>query len=227
LNVILAWQSFKNHLGEDRLKRFLNFTMHALADIDIPIKRGTFIEFRNGMLNISPIGRNCAQDERDDFDKYDAEHKVDARIELHVRCLDFTLVHRRRLTLPLTPWTSDPREPDRQTEGGVQGRRGNAVALPSTTPRPHLTCRLGIFAQVLANLRYSIGGQISFDVFPEGWDKTYCLRFIEEFDTVHFFGDKTFEGGNDYEIYESERTQGHAVKCPDDTLKLLDELFFA
>jgi hydroxymethylpyrimidine pyrophosphatase-like HAD family hydrolase len=25
-------------------------------------------------------------------------------------------------------------------------------------------------------LKFSIGGQISFDVFPEGWDKTYCLR---------------------------------------------------
>ena len=25
------------------------------------------------------------------------------------------------------------------------------------------------------NLTYSIGGQISFDLFPTGWDKTYCL----------------------------------------------------
>ena len=24
--------------------------------------------------------------------------------------------------------------------------------------------------------------QISFDVFPIGWDKTYCLRFIEKLD---------------------------------------------
>jgi len=52
------------------------------------------------------------------------------------------------------------------------------------------------------NLKYSIGGQISFDVFPEGWDKTYCLKFLSEsdFDEIHFFGDKTFPGGNDYEI---------------------------
>lgn len=28
-------------------------------------------------------------------------------------------------------------------------------------------------------LRYSIGGQISFDVFPEGWDKSFCLKFVE------------------------------------------------
>jgi hypothetical protein len=42
------------------------------------------------------------------------------------------------------------------------------------------------------DLTYSIGGQISFDVFPKGWDKTYCLRFVEGmFDEIHFFGDKT------------------------------------
>lgn len=47
------------------------------------------------------------------------------------------------------------------------------------------------------NLKYSIGGQISFDVFPIGWDKTYCLRFIEnEFTDIHFFGDKTYEVGS-------------------------------
>lgn len=42
-------------------------------------------------------------------------------------------------------------------------------------------------------LTYSIGGQISFDVFPTGWDKTYCLRHIKDdnFTQVHFFGDKT------------------------------------
>lgn len=30
--------------------------------------------------------------------------------------------------------------------------------------------------------------------FVQGWDKTYCLQFLtKEFDTIHFFGDKTFE----------------------------------
>jgi len=40
------------------------------------------------------------------------------------------------------------------------------------------------------------GGQISFDVFPEGWDKRYCLQHLftegNSFTEVHFFGDKTF-----------------------------------
>lgn len=39
----------------------------------------------------------------------------------------------------------------------------------------------------------SAGGQISFDVFPEGWDKRFCLGLIEKdnYSTIHFFGDKT------------------------------------
>ena len=41
------------------------------------------------------------------------------------------------------------------------------------------------------NLQYSIGGQISFDVFPKGWDKSFCLQYVEnEYDVIHFFGDK-------------------------------------
>lgn len=35
------------------------------------VDSGTFVEFRNGMLNISPIGRNCSREERNAFNKYD------------------------------------------------------------------------------------------------------------------------------------------------------------
>lgn len=64
------------------------------------------------------------------------------------------------------------------------------------------------------------------DVFPEGWDKTYCLQYVSEgFDEIHFFGDKTKPGGNDYEIYADARTIGHSVTNPDDTMKQLKELF--
>lgn len=82
--------------------------------------------------------------------------------------------------------------------------------------------------------RFSIGGKISFDVFPTGWDKTYCLRHLEaegkreggvRFDTIHFFGDKTFEGGNDWEIFNDPRTVGHSVTGPEDTERQLKELF--
>ena len=44
---------------------------------------------------------------------------------------------------------------------------------------------------------------------------------------IHFFGDKTFEGGNDFEIFSSPRTIGHAIADADPltTLKKLSELF--
>lgn len=86
---------------------------------------------------------------------------------------------------------------------------------------------------MLTKFRYSIGGQISFDVFPSGWDKTYCLQHVEaekqvsgvEYSTVHFFGDKTYKGGNDYEIFEDPRTVGHSVTSPEETMAELRKLF--
>lgn len=163
---LLATQSLKKFLGEDNLKRLINFVLKYVSELDIPVKRGTFIEFRNGMLNVSPIGRNCSQEERDEFERFDSEAGV-----------------RKKFVEVLEKEFED------------------------------------------LKLKYSIGGQISFDVFPLGWDKTYCLRFLEEYDEVHFFGDKTYEGGNDYEIYTSDRTVGHSVESPDDTMEQCTELF--
>eukprot|EP00762_Andalucia_godoyi_P000697 ANDGO_05403.mRNA.1 Phosphomannomutase len=161
-------QSIKHYLGNERIVQFVNYCLRYIADLDIPVKRGTFIEFRNGMINVSPIGRNCSQDERDEYEKMDLARGIRKRF-----------VEDLRQKFP---------------EFG---------------------------------LRYSIGGQISFDVFPEGWDKTYCLQHVQEcaFKEVHFFGDKTMPGGNDYEIYTHPATIGHAVTSPDDTIKLLKELF--
>lgn len=77
-------------------------------------------------------------------------------------------------------------------------------------------------------LTFSIGGMISFDVFPTGWDKTYCLRHVEKenFKEIHFFGDKTAPGGNDYEIFSDSRTIGHTVVGPEDTQRQLKDIFF-
>jgi len=71
------------------------------------------------------------------------------------------------------------------------------------------------------------GGQISFDVFPKGWDKTYSLQYVEKdnFKEIHFFGDKTAAGGNDHEIFEDPRTVGHTVTSPEDTIQQLTSLF--
>lgn len=99
----------------------------------------------------------------------------------------------------------------------------------------------GMRRRVLARLReefgpdseyqlvFSIGGQIGIDVCPLGWDKTFCLQFIDEqeFRTVHFFGDKTEEGGGDHELYVHPRTVGHNVVSPEDTLRQVKALFLS
>ena len=120
------------------------------------------------MMNISPIGRNCSREERNDYEVFDLANNIRTNM--------------------------------------VEAMRKEFSDL---------------------NLTYSIGGQISFDVFPYGWDKTYCLQFLAEsdFDEVHFFGDKTFEGGNDFEIFSHERTIGHTVTSPEDTMEQCTKLF--
>jgi phosphomannomutase len=46
-----------------------------------------------------------------------------------------------------------------------------------------------------------------------------------DYKTIHFFGDKTFKGGNDYEIYEDPRTIGHSVENPDDCYAQIKKTF--
>jgi HAD superfamily hydrolase (TIGR01484 family) len=72
----LASNSFIKWIGEDQYKELVRFILHYIADLDIPIKRGTFIEFRNGMINVSPVGRNASTQERNDYEKYDKEHGI-------------------------------------------------------------------------------------------------------------------------------------------------------
>ncbi|CDK29074.1 unnamed protein product [Kuraishia capsulata CBS 1993] len=164
----LASQSFIEWIGEAKYNELVKFILRYFADLDLPFRRGTFIEFRNGMINVSPVGRNASTEERNIYEKFDLEHKVRAKM--------------------------------------VEALKAEFSDLALT---------------------YSIGGQISFDVFPTGWDKTYCLQHVEKegFEEIHFFGDKSYKGGNDYEIYEDSRTIGHAVNSPDDTAKILKELF--
>jgi len=78
------------------------------------------------------------------------------------------------------------------------------------------------------DLCFVIGGQISMDVFPNGWDKRYCLKYVEQegFQNIYFFGDKTAPGGNDYEIFDDERTKGYTTTGPEDTKVQLENIFF-
>jgi len=164
---LLAIANIKKELGDETLQKFINFCLEYMSKLKLPCKRGTFVEFRNGMLNICPVGRSCSQEERIEFNEFDKVHKI---------------------------------------------RENFVAALKEEFKDVPLT--------------FSIGGQISFDVFPNGWDKRYCLQFVEKknFKEIHFFGDKTMKGGNDHEIFEDDRTIGHTVTSPEDTRNQLKEL---
>ena len=67
------------------------------------VYRGTFIEFRTGMVNVSPVGRNASSDERNAYEKYDKEHKIRELMieEIHKRFPDLGLTYSIGLHLPL------------------------------------------------------------------------------------------------------------------------------
>ena len=78
--------TIKDFLGEEKIKKFVNFCLRYIADLDLPKKRGTFVEFRSGMINVCPIGRNCSQEERIEFFEYDKQHKVGTAIVVATEC---------------------------------------------------------------------------------------------------------------------------------------------
>ena len=57
--------------------------------------------------------------------------------------------------------------------------------------------------RLFPHLGVTIGGQTGLDIAPAGHDKSQVLRDFETHDTITFFGDKTFVGGNDYSIAHS------------------------
>ena len=47
----------------------VDFCLVEISKIKLPFKRGTFIEYRAGMINVSPVGRSVNQEERDKFNE--------------------------------------------------------------------------------------------------------------------------------------------------------------
>lgn len=74
-------------------------------------------------------------------------------------------------------------------------------------------------------LEIAVGGQISIDIYPTGLNKTRCLQYVyEKYKEIHFIGDKTEQGGNDYEIYSDPRVIGHQTNSPEQTVGIIDSL---
>ena len=159
-----------------------------MAELELPAKRGTFVEFRTGLINVCPVGRSCSYDERLEFAKFDQENNVRLKFKEAL-----------------------------EKEFGELGKVSRLSARGGRNLNLIYSC---------SGLQFAMGGQISIDCFPKGWDKTYCLQFVEKegFDQIHFFGDKTSPGGNDHEIFEDDRTVGHTVTGPDDTMEQVKQV---
>ncbi len=72
-------------------------------------------------------------------------------------------------------------------------------------------------------LNFAIGGSTSIDVYPAGWDKTFCLKNYIEKDT-YFVGDACEPGKNDFEIYDRLAPRSFKVDGPEETLLIINKL---
>jgi len=163
---LIHQKSLRTYFTQQQLNAFINKALMLISELDIPVKTGTFIEFRSGMINVSPIGRACSKHERDEFELLDKTNHY-------------------RISMIKT--------------------------LKETFPD--------------LDFEYSIGGQISFDVYPKGTNKSFCLDYLTHItDEIHFFGDKTTVGGNDHDIYIDKRVTGHHVNNYFETIEICKQL---
>lgn len=115
-----------------------------------PLRTGTHIESRSGLVNFSVVGRGANQDERQAYSIFDKR---------------------------------------------VGERSALARYLNKTFPDFHA----------------SVAGETGIDITIKGHDKAQVLRDFKPEDEITFFGDKTKEGGNDYEIAQAVKKHGGHV----------------
>jgi phosphomannomutase len=72
------------------------------------------------------------------------------------------------------------------------------------------------------DLEFSIGGDISIDIYPKGKDKSQVLHDMKEKNI--FFGDRCSKGGGDYEISRMSN-KSYCVESPEDTYNILNKYF--
>jgi len=73
---LIHTNNIKNVLTEYLLQEIINFVLIYIANLDLPYKRGNFINFRKGSLYISPIGGDCSMEERTFFSEFDKINKI-------------------------------------------------------------------------------------------------------------------------------------------------------
>ena len=76
----------------------------------------------------------------------------------------------------------------------------------------------------LKNVVIKMGGDTSFDIYPNGWDKTYAFKNFEKYDKIYFVGDRCGTNGNDREAYTLAGNLGFITEGPEQTIKIIEQI---
>tara|TARA_B100000287_G_scaffold430683_1_gene486408 strand:- start:1568 stop:2335 length:768 start_codon:yes stop_codon:yes gene_type:complete len=154
-------------------KDLIDFLWDKVNNSMCPIRIGNHIEDRNSMLNFSVVGRDCTQEQREEY--YEWDNKEGERRDIS-RAIGFR-------------W-------------------------------PELDA--------------VIGGQISIDIYPKGYDKSQILEHIEDIEEKYcpnkyiFIGDRTEKGGNDYPLtklmVDKSFRDFYQTDGPEKTMEILKSL---
>ena len=75
-----------------------------------------------------------------------------------------------------------------------------------------------------------LGGETSFDIYPDGWNKTFPLnkKPFSNYSKILFAGDRCLKSGNDEELYkylkEKKDCNAFQVNKPKDTIELIGKI---
>ena len=67
------------------------------------------------------------------------------------------------------------------------------------------------------------GGSVGIAIYPKEYDKVQVVdSLINNYDTIHYFGDKYLKNGNDYNLLHHRNIRGHRVDNYNDTIDIIN-----
>lgn len=69
------------------------------------------------------------------------------------------------------------------------------------------------------------GGEVGIAIFPSEFDKQQVVQHVnKDYDTIHYFGDKYLDNGNDRLLLNHDDVIGHPINSPEETLSVLQSI---
>lgn len=79
--------------------------------------------------------------------------------------------------------------------------------------------------EIIDQITICEGGEVGIGIYPVEYDKTQVLEHLkDDYNEIHYFGDKYEKNGNDHNIIHHENVIGHPVNNVQDTIRILTEL---